>query len=266
MPRNLPASPFDTRGFTRDEYVIGQVRSVVYSIGDGPPVMYWHGRGTWHGFAWARDLAPRYRVLLPYHPGFGESAGDPGLQSVDDYVRHYTDLLDQLRLRSVSLIGASMGGYMAANFAITHADRIAKLILVSPAGAVSPEHSGRSYRDLPLDDLPQLFVVNVTVIAPFWPDRWTERIDRETASGARILGTAQGVGNGWMSRLGTLDMPTLILWGRKDRILPADLSGQWAAAIPGAVVRVIENAGHLLLDESAEARRELQAFLDSRPR
>ena len=264
MRQGHTESPFDTRGFARDVYLIGGVRTVVYSVGEGPAVMYWHGRGTWHGFAWARDLQHQYRVLLPYHPGFGESEDDPTMRSVGDYVRHYVDLIDHLQIPRLSLIGASMGGYMAANFAIAHPERIERFVLVSPAGAESPDYPVRSFRDVPFDELPRMFVVNREVLAPFWPDRWNERIMRETDSGRRILGGTQAPQNAWMSRLATLHRPALILWGRGDQILPVNLSRLWAAAIPGSVVRVIENAGHLLLDESPEARRVLRAFLSLR--
>src|SRR5579863_5986922 len=103
----MPHSPFDTRGFSRAEYSVRGVRTVLYSIGEGPPVMYWHGRGTWHGFAWARELQGRHQVLLPYHPGFGESADAPGAGSMVDHLAHYAALYELLRLQQVPLIGAS---------------------------------------------------------------------------------------------------------------------------------------------------------------
>ncbi len=53
--------------------------------------MYWHGGGTWHGFAWARTWQDRFKVIVPYHPGFGESGDDPELTSMDDYVQHYVE-------------------------------------------------------------------------------------------------------------------------------------------------------------------------------
>src|SRR5579863_7571347 len=107
----MPHSPFDTRGFSRADYLVRGVRTVVYGFGDGPPIIYWHGRGTWHGFAWARELQGHHKVLLPYHPGFGESADDPGIRGIDDYMAHYVALFDQLQLSQVPLIGASFGGF-----------------------------------------------------------------------------------------------------------------------------------------------------------
>jgi pimeloyl-ACP methyl ester carboxylesterase len=56
-------------------------------------------------------------------------------------------------------------------------------------------------------------------------------------------------------------MPTLVIWGDQDRVLPAGLAPLWAAAVPHATLRVIENAGHLLLDESAAARNAVKEFL-----
>ena len=58
-----------------------------------------------------------------------------------------------------------------------------------------------------------------------------------------------------------LKMPTLILWGRNDRILPVGLASLWQQALPHATIRIDDNAGHLLLDESAPARQELESFL-----
>ncbi|HEY3809696.1 MAG TPA: alpha/beta hydrolase [Steroidobacteraceae bacterium] len=258
----MPASPFDTRGFSREEYRICGIRTVVYSIGAGAPLMYWHGRGTWHGFAWARQLAGSFRVILPYHPGFGESEDDLSIQSPADYVRHYVELFDLLRLPQVALIGASFGGYLAAHFALAQPQRLSRLILASPFGLSAPEYPRPNYADVSLDDLPGWFVVDRSVVAPFWPDRWTERREREAASGQRALSRAPA-DNSWADGLAALHLPALILWGRNDRLLPSGLSGLWQWALPQAQLRIIDHAGHLLLDESAQARRVLQEYLSA---
>ncbi|HXQ00319.1 MAG TPA: alpha/beta hydrolase [Solirubrobacteraceae bacterium] len=206
------------------------VRTVVYSIGSGPAVVYWHGRGTWHGFAWARELRGHFKVLLPYHPGFGESADDPTIGSLDDYASHYVALFDQLQLPQVSLIGASFGGFMSAHFATAHPERVGKLVLAAPFGLSSPEYPRPDFRNVPLQALKAWFVVDTSLVEPFWPDRWIERREREQASGERVLaGSPSG---------------------------PA-----WVSGLPHAEIRIVDNAGHLLLDESAEARRELEIFL-----
>jgi pimeloyl-ACP methyl ester carboxylesterase len=257
----MAESPFDTRGFSRHEYRIRGIRTVVYATGSGPPVMYWHGRGTWHGFAWARALGERFQLWLPYHPGFGESGDDPTIASADGYSRHYIELLDHLRLPQVALIGASFGGYLAANFTRAHPARVSKLVLASPFGLSSPDIPRVNYRDVPFESLPDLFVVDRRAIAPFWPDRWNERIAREQAAGARAL-AGSIVGDAWARTLASIHHPTLILWGRNDRLLPADLARLWQQTLPHARVQIVDNAGHLLLDESATARAELLSFLN----
>ena len=94
----------------------------------------------------------------------------------------------------------------------------------------------------------------------FWPDRWIERREREQASSQRAVAGGR-TGPPFASDLESLKMPTLILWGRNDRILPVGLASLWQQALPHAKLRIVDNAGHLLLDESAEARRELEIFL-----
>src|SRR5262245_19521572 len=108
------ALPYSTAGFRRDEHLVDGIRSVVYSAGKGRPVVYLHGGGTYHGFEWARDWLDRFHVILPIHPGFGESADDPDLSSIDDYVSHYSTLFEVLGLGHFHLAGTSLGGWLAA--------------------------------------------------------------------------------------------------------------------------------------------------------
>ena len=86
----------DMTGFTRDEHVINGIKTVVYSIGSGPDLVFLHGTGTFTGFAFARDWARQHKVIIPFNPNFGESGDDPSLDSIEDYVLHYLDLFDHL--------------------------------------------------------------------------------------------------------------------------------------------------------------------------
>jgi pimeloyl-ACP methyl ester carboxylesterase len=97
------------------------------------------GGGTFHGFEFSRDWLRDFRVLLPYHPGFGESADAPSMYSLADYVGHYQALFDALGLKSLHLAGASLGGRLAAEFALLHPDRVRRLVLVAPGGIATPE-------------------------------------------------------------------------------------------------------------------------------
>src|SRR5690606_16766954 len=70
---------YSTEGFERIVHRVEGVESVTYAIGphDAPPLVYFHGGGTFHGFEWARALAGEFRIFCPYHPNFGESGKAP---------------------------------------------------------------------------------------------------------------------------------------------------------------------------------------------
>ena len=254
-------SKFDTEGFERWEYKIGGINTVVYTIGEGRPVLYLHGGGTWHGFAWAREWKDRFKVILPYHPGFGESEDDPSIASMDDYVQHYIELCDAMNLRGFGLVGTSFGGFMATAFTITHPRRVARLALVSPGGINDPAFPMGNFRETPPEKLADLFVVNKSIVKEFLPDRWNEVIVREGQYAGKGFGPSTTFGPKLLRHIHRVTMPTLVIWGKEDRVLPVGLAGLWAKAIPHATVRLIDNAGHLLLDESAEARAAVRSFL-----
>ena len=79
--------------------------------GSGEPLVFFHGAGTFHGFEFARPWTENYRVIIPFHPGFGESADDDRIADMHDYVMHYMELFDRLELEQVNLVGFSLGGW-----------------------------------------------------------------------------------------------------------------------------------------------------------
>ena len=261
----MTALPYSTAGFKRDEYFVNDIRSVVYSAGKGPPVVYLHGGGTYHGFEWARDWLDRFRLIVPHHPGFGESADDPNLSSIDDYVAHYARLFEMLDLGRLHLSGASMGGWLAAEIARTRPEQIDRLVLVSPAGLSAAAHPRLDFANVPPADLPTYLVTDPGFIAPFWPAQPDARLAallrREAGTTGRVMQTAEAAEKSLRLALPRLGLPILILWGERDRVLPAGLAGEWAALLPDVRVEIIPNGGHLLLDEFPAARRAAARFL-----
>jgi pimeloyl-ACP methyl ester carboxylesterase len=135
-------------GFERREYTINGVSTVVHTGGTGQPVVYWHGAGNWHGFDFAERWLDRLQIIAPSHPGFGESAdAPPEMHSMHDYVLHYLELFEVMGLKQVSLLGISMGGWMAAEFALAYRHLVRKLVLVAPAGLTDPDspHTQRKW-------------------------------------------------------------------------------------------------------------------------
>lgn len=117
----------------------GAGRVHLFRDGSGEPVLFLHaagGAGTWPEFH-AR-LARRFDVIAPDHPGFGKSDEFPEAEGVDDLVYHYLDVLDALGLETAHVVGASFGGWIAAERAVAAPHRVRSLVLLSAAGCGCP--------------------------------------------------------------------------------------------------------------------------------
>lgn len=250
--------------FRREALSVNGVRVVMLTAGTGEPLMFWHGAGTFHGFDFALPWTERYRVMIPFHPGFGESGDDPAITGMHDYVLHYLELLDQLGVAEVNLVGFSLGGFMAASFAIEHAHRLRKLVLVAPAGLKVPGHPMVDIFRLPPEEVPSYLVTNMAVLAPHLPvqpdvDFMAARY-REMTSVARVAWERLHDPKlpRWLHRL---RLPVLLVWGEQDRLIPPGQAQAWAKLIPEARLRSFAGAGHLVLDESPAAVRAVAEFL-----
>ncbi len=243
--------------FTRRTLKINGIDTVVLEAGSGPPLVYLHGAGTATRFDFAGPWARRFHVVIPYHPGFGESADDPAVTDVHDYVLHYLELFDALELRQVRLVGQSMGGFIATKFAIEHGARIEKLVLVCPIGIpVPPGQPTVNFLTVPPEGLPALLAHDPDTVIKHLPkgepspDFIAERV-KEAATAARVLGDGNCTFDEKLPRyLHRLTMPTLLVWGKQDRLTPVAQHATWANALPNAKVMLFDNAGHLVLDEA----------------
>src|ERR1700761_6554430 len=156
-------------GFTRSEYDINGVRTVVHSIGSGPVLVFLHGTGTFTGFEVARAWAEHHAVLIPFHPGFGDSGDSETIDTVEDHVLHYMDLFDHLGLRSFDLAGFSLGGWLAAEFAIRQPQRVRRLVLVAPAGLVVAKARAPELSEITPPELPSYLTHDVNAVLRYFP-------------------------------------------------------------------------------------------------
>jgi pimeloyl-ACP methyl ester carboxylesterase len=258
------ALAYSTEGFRRSTWRIDGVESVVYEIGSGDPVVYFHGGGTYHGFEWARDLADTFRMIVPIHPGFGES-GEADFTSIGEYVQHYEMLFAAMGLETIHLMGASMGGHMAARYAGEHRDEIGRLILVSPAGLKSENASIPDWSKIAPSDQRAMFVADLGWLDRFWPaepgPEWLALRQREGAAAMRTREDTEATDRKLREVLAGFDRPTLLLWGADDKVVPTGFIPDWQFVLPGADTVVIPRGGHLLLDELVEARQAAKEFL-----
>jgi pimeloyl-ACP methyl ester carboxylesterase len=253
--------------FTRRTLQINGIDTVVLEAGSGPPLVYLHGAGTVTGFEFAKPWSRSYRVIAPYHPGFGASADDAAIEDVHDYVLHYLELFEALELRQFRLVGQSMGGFIATKFAVEHGSKVDKLVLVCPIGIpVPPGQPTVNFLEVPPEELPSLLAHDPETVLKHLPtgapsaEFIAERV-KEAATAGRVLGGGKRTFDSKLPRyLHRLTMPTLLVWGKQDNLTPAAQHTAWVQALPNAQVRLFDNAGHLVLDESPDAVAAIAAF------
>lgn len=249
--------------FTEQTLTVNGVDVVVLTAGDGPPLVHFHGAGTLTGFDALLPLAERFRLIVPYHPGYGPSTDDTSVDSIHDYVLHYLDLFDQLSLDEFTLMGHSMGGLLASWFAIGQTPRIQRLVLAAPLGMRVPEHPTTDIFAVPDEEFLSYVAADMSVFEghvpmPPTPEFLAERY-RESTSTARMFWNRVYDTKlpRWLHRL---TMPTLLLWGDQDRLIPAAQAPVWAEFIPNSQIKILPGVGHLPFDESAEAAPAVLEF------
>jgi pimeloyl-ACP methyl ester carboxylesterase len=248
---------------------IDGVDTVVKVIGKGPAILALHGGGTMEGQEWARGLADRFRVYLPFHPGFGESGSAPHICGMQDMVVHNLRLVAALNLDRPHLVGSSLGGWMAAEMAVVAGERFARLVLNAPAGLNRPDHQGADLSKLTPQNFPQYFAHRVEAVAQYFPggslalppEQFLARWEKEGTALSNVL-KAHGLGHPnfarWLSRIPN---ETLIMWGAKDKVLPASQAGLWAKEIPAVRVHIVPDVGHFAMQEDPACVAVIGDFL-----
>jgi len=244
-----------------------------------PAVILIHGFGasleTWE--PWAEALSAQYRVIRFDLPGFGLTGPDP----TGDYndareIKILIDLMDQLGLPRASLIGNSLGGRIAWNFAAEHPDRVTRLVLVSPDGFASP--------GFPYDKAPKTPLM--MRLLPYVAPRGLLKTNLAAAYGRpaamkqatvtryRDMLLAPGVRPAILARLGQvilhdpaptlarIQAPVLLLWGEEDRMIPISNAADYLRDLPHATLVRLPGLGHVPFEEDPETSlRPVERFL-----
>jgi pimeloyl-ACP methyl ester carboxylesterase len=250
--------------FTREALTIDGVKTVVYTAGEGEPLVFFHGAGTVDGYDFAEAWAGKFKVIVPYHPGFGESGDDPTFSDMHDYVMHYLELFDALKLDKFNLVGLSMGGFLAAKFASEHGHRVKKLALIAPLGMIDPKHPTMDIIATPGEEIPGLLVSNFDVIKKRLPEKpdldFIGERYREAGTVARLF-WEHPVDKKFLRYLHRIKIPTMIVWGDEDKIIPVQQAELWRKFLPHADIKTYKGAGHLVHLEKPEAVDAIAKFL-----
>lgn len=237
--------------------------------GTGAHLIYLHsaiGETMWLPFH--QGLSREFDVIAPAHPGFAMSENGE-IEDIEDVVFHYLDLFDALGLDKFYLVGASLGGWIAAEIALRHPQRIEGLVLVNSAG-------------LHLDEGPPMEMSTLDADAAFLRSLLIS--DHESFVGELLFPAAHGdqgldaisrlsFESTWnrrlyspklRTRLRRIIAPTLILWGDDDRLYPPRYAEAFKEEIPKSVLHFIERCGHLpMFEQESRFVAAITKFLKS---
>ena len=203
------------------------------------------------------ELAARFDVIVPEHPGFGGKPMPRWLDCVGDLANFYLDLIDVLALGRVHVVGTSLGGWIAADMAHRYSDKFATLTLVGAAGIRIPQVDGidlfmRSEEQALQDRFHDLVIADAVSARMLTAANEDVRL-------ANAITTARVAWNPrlhdpqlakWLHRI---QVPTAIVWGEHDRILPVAYARAFEQAIPGASVSIVRGCGHAVALERPDA-------------
>jgi pimeloyl-ACP methyl ester carboxylesterase len=245
------------------------IRIELMQLGEGRPVLFLHpGIGIEPNAPVLHRLATRARVIAPTHPGFGGSEVPNSFDTVDDLAYFYLDLIHELDLADVALVGVSFGGWIAAEIAIKSTERASHLVLANPVGI---KVGGREHRDIAdIFAMNEADFLNIAYHDPnagkrdykAMPEAQVRNAARNREATARYAWSPFMHDPKLKGRLHRIRIPTLFLWGTQDRVLSEHYGQAYCAAIPGARFERIERAGHFPhLEQPDEFAEKIFAFI-----
>jgi pimeloyl-ACP methyl ester carboxylesterase len=225
--------------------------TTVLTAGNGEPLVFFHGGGIVEGPECFLPLAERYRLIFPYHPGFGGTASNPAVDGIDDWVDHYVALLDRLGVGELVLMGHSLGGWLGARFTLDHPERVRRLVLASPFGLDGGDHPPANFAIVAPEDVYGYLTQDASIFEGRVPSPLTDEfLAARMREGQAIGQVAVGPFDPALAgRLRELTTPTLLQWGDDDRTIPVEHAPLWEAALPNVTSKVYPGLGHLLFWE-----------------
>ena len=265
------------KGPERDEIISawnGQVNVRVRIAGNGPALVYFHPASGLYWDEFLDNLAEEYTVYAPELPG--TTPGDPyaihRVNNYNDLLLIYEEIIRTLGLQGATAIGLSMGGMIACDLATYYPSVFSRLVALAPAGLwrddappavadvyVAPPEKlpGFLFKD------PSLPAAQAMLALPENP----ADIPAHVAQAVWALGCAGKFmwpfpEHGLRDRLHRISIPTLVLWGNDDKLIPAAYAEDFGKEINNCDVRLYEDCGHLLQMEKLEKTiADVKAFL-----
>ncbi|MFG3524386.1 alpha/beta fold hydrolase [Nocardia nova] len=258
--------------------------------GEGPPLLMLHGSGPgvtgWRNFSGnVPTFAQQYRTLVLEFPGFGVSDDFGAAHPMMSAQQAVTAFLDGLGLETVRIIGNSMGGFVATEFALAAPQRVERLVTIGGIGTTIfgpqpgegiirlSEFVENPTRDSLVAWLRSMVYDQNMLTEELIEQRWQQATEPGVLENSRRMygraalarmaeaARAADVTPGW-ANLRRISVPTLITWGRDDRVSPVDMSLIAMRTLPHGEVHIFPNCGHWVMIEQKQAwEATVSAFL-----
>ena len=252
---------------------IAGIRLEVIRQGKGRRILFLHPHLGLHGAdAFVDALSAGAEVFAPSHPGFGRSELRKGMITVEDLSYYYLDVLEALDWSEVTVVGSSFGAWIAAAMAVKNTSRMSGLVLIDALGVKFSSGSGNDFLNFfatPRPRLEELYYHDASFARRGIP----ESSDEERSVIARNWDASALYGwNPYMhdpklrGRLPRIRIPSLVLWGERDVIVPASLGISYAEELPRGAYESIAGAGHFPhIEKPAETAQRILKFATQAP-
>ena len=259
--------------WTEDYVEVAGTKLQLVKGGSGDPLLLLHDELGHYGLRrYQEALAQDYTVYIPSHPGFGGTERQEWIMNIRDLAGWYLEAIEDLGLEQVNLAGFSLGGWLAAEMATMSPNLFKKLVLVGPAGikpptgeifdmflAVAKDYLTAGFHDP--ENTPEFRHVCPDEPSAELNEEWDVAREEACRLSWRPYMYYPGLPN-LLHRLKSL--PTQIIWGREDNIVPISASQVYHDSIPGSRVSVLENCGHHPeLEKTDEFVALVKGFLSS---
>ncbi len=231
-----------------------------------PPLLYLHGTNL--GNLWLEyhsTLSQNFHVFAPDPPGFGLTERPDWMRDMSDYILFFRDLLDELGLDTPVIVGHSLGGWMAVEMAVWYPERVKKLVL---SNAVGIRVKGKPIADLfamaPQELLAACFD-DFTAAMPLIPPE--VNVDYLLAQYKQLTTLASLAWNPNYDpklerRLASVKTPTLVIWGRNDRLIPVAYAETYHRLIAHSRLVILDGTGHMpMFEKPREWCKAISDFL-----
>jgi pimeloyl-ACP methyl ester carboxylesterase len=242
--------------FTKETIIVKGCKVSVQRGGTGEPMLYLHGGGVVNSVQPFMELLGQdFDLIVPQHPGFGESEFPEWLEGMADMAFFYQEFIGHLGLTDVHLVGTSIGGWMAASIAVRGTQNIKTLTLAAPGGLDDPGiPKGEPFKWTALETLRNVIYdqkLAEAIIAKLPPDPDTNPGMIKNRKTSKILAGPDRRDPVMQKWLHLIKVPTHIIWGEHDKLMPVAYAAEFQKRIEGSTLEIFTECGHLPYTEKA---------------